>query len=274
VSPLWRDRMRVFLAPERVDMARLRKGLKPKQAVRVAATCEQKPGSPAWEAPLEQFERMIEHADGVDMSITISNAFVRYVVLPAQSSIATPAELHAYAAFQMREVYGERTRTWVISVSAWDPCSGGICAAMERNFLERLTEISSQRKAKLKYVEPYFTGAFDHWYKQFNSNRAWFALLETGRLCIALLENGAWQRISNQRILHDAKDELIAVLHQEALLFSGRKEADETVYLFAPEHHEFALPEGCGWRVSSLQTESMPAPPHYPTRAEVGAGAI
>jgi hypothetical protein len=53
VSLLWRDRMQVFLAPERVDTARLRKGIKPKQAARVAATCEQKPGLPAWEAPLE-----------------------------------------------------------------------------------------------------------------------------------------------------------------------------------------------------------------------------
>jgi hypothetical protein len=273
VSLLWRDRMQVFLAPERVNTARLRKGIKPKQAARVAATCEQKPGLPAWEAPLEQFERITEQARGVDISITISNAFVRYVVLPAQPSIATPAELHAYAAFQMREVYGDRAATWVISVSAWDPCSGGVCAAIERSFLERMTEICSRRKARLKYVEPYFTGAFDHWYKRFNSNRAWFALLETGRVCIALLENGAWQRISNQRILHDVEDELISVLHQEAILFSGSKEADETVYLFAPEHQEFVLPEDCGWRIAPLQTESMPAPPHYPTIAEVTAGA-
>jgi hypothetical protein len=273
VSPLWRDRMQVFLAPERVDLARQSKGIKPKLATRVAAVCEQKPGLPAWEAPLEQFERVLEHAAGVDLSITISNAFVRYVVLPAQPSIATPAELQAYAAFQMREVYGERAGTWVISVSAWDPSGGGVCAAMERSFLERLTEVTSQRKARLKYVEPYLTGAFDHWYKRFNSNRAWFALLETGRLCIALLENGVWQRISNRRILRDAEDELIAMLHQEAILFSGREEANETVYLFAPEHRGFVLPEDCGWRVATLPTESMPAPPHYPTVAEVRAEA-
>ena len=271
MSPLWRDRIRVFLAPERVDLARLGKGLKPKQATRFSAVCEQKPGLLSWEAPLEQFERIIEHADGVDISITISNTFVRYAVLPAQPSIANPAELHTYAAFQMREVYGERAGTWVISVSAWDPCRGGICAAMERNFLERLTEVSSQRKVRLKYVEPYLTGAFDHWYKQFNTNRAWFALVETGRVCIALLENGAWQRISNQRVLHDAEDELITLLHQEAILFSEHKETDETVYLFAPEHHEFALPEDCGWRVAFLASESMPAPPHYPFIAEVMA---
>ncbi len=179
MSPLWRDRMQVFLAPGRVDLARLQKGIKPKQATRLAAACEQKPGLPAWEAPLEQFEQMIENAGGADMSITLSNAFVRYVVLTAQPSIATPAELHAYAAFQMREVFGERAATWDISVSSWDPCSGGICAAVERSFLERLGEVSTRGKVRLKYVEPYLTGAFDHWHKRFNETRAWFALLES-----------------------------------------------------------------------------------------------
>ncbi len=57
MSPLWRDRMQVFLAPGRVDLARLQRGIKPKQAARLAAACEQKPGLPAWEAPLEQFEQ-------------------------------------------------------------------------------------------------------------------------------------------------------------------------------------------------------------------------
>jgi hypothetical protein len=260
--------MQVFIAPGRVDLARVRKGIKAKKPVCVSAACEPKPGLPAWEAPLEQFEQVIENAEGVDMSITISNAFVRYAVLAAQPSIATAAELHAYAAFQMNEVYGERAAAWVTSVSAWDPCSGGICAAMERDFLERLGEASGRRKARLKYVEPYLAGAFDHWNKRFNENRTWFALLETGRFCLALLENGAWQRISNQRIVHDAEGELVAALCQEAILFSGRKEADETVYLFAPEHPGFALPENCGWRVAPLQTVGSPPPAHYPTFVE------
>ena len=88
----------------------------------------------------------------------------------------------------------------------------------------------------------------------------WFALIETGRLCLASLSNGAWQRISNQQILHGVEDELLAALDQEAILFSGRKEAAESVYLFAPEYPELRLPADCGWHIISLQTESMLAP--------------
>jgi hypothetical protein len=108
------------------------------------------------------------------------------------------------------------------------------------------------------------SAAFDQWRKRFNGERIWFALLETGHLCLASLSNGAWQRIRNQRILHNVEDELLAALDQEAILFSGRKEAVEQVYLFAPEHPGLVLPGDCGWQVVSLQNEML-APLHYPS---------
>jgi hypothetical protein len=272
VSPLWRDRIQIFFAPDRVILARSYKSIKPKPAVRLSVECERKPDGTTWESPLAQLEQMLAGADGAEVVITLSNYFIRYAVLAPQKNIANPVELQAYAEFHIREVFGERAAEWMISVSAWDPCSGGVCAAMERGLFERLEELITHRKIRLKYVEPYFTAAFDHWRKRFHGQRAWFALVEAGRLCLALLEEGGWQRISNQRIVLNAGDELLATLHQEAILFSERKEGIDTVYLFAPEHPEVILPEDCGWRVTSLHTGNMPAPPHYPSIAIVPDG--
>ncbi|MBA4143096.1 MAG: hypothetical protein H0X43_08860 [Nitrosospira sp.] len=269
MSPLWRDRIQIFFAPDRVDLVRVHRGIKPEPPVRLSVECEHKPGAPAWAAPLEQLDQMsgTGGGHGAEVSITISNCFVRYVVLAAQQNIANPAELHVLADFHTREVYGEQAADWVTSVSAWDPSGGGVCAAMERALLEGLEEVVTRRKMRLKYVEPYLAGAFDHWHKRFDDRRAWFALVESGRLCLASLENGAWKRISNQRILQNVEDELLAALDQEVMLFAGRKENVETVYLFAPEHPELVLPEDCGWRVALLSTESLPAPAHYPSAA-------
>lgn len=111
---------------------------------------------------------------------------------------------------------------------------------------------------------PYLPEAFDQWRKRFDGERIWFALIETGRLCLASLSNGAWRGIRNQRMLRNVEDELLAALDQEAILLSARKETVEPVYLFAPEHPELALPGDCGWRIIPLQTESVPAPSHYP----------
>jgi hypothetical protein len=270
VSPLWRDRIQVFLSPQRVDLVRLERGIKQKQAERQEAACEPASDLPAWGPPLVQLKQMIANRAGAEIVVLISNHFVRYAVIPPQSKIETPAELYAYAAFQMREVYGERTAAWELSVSDWDPGIGAVCAAIERGLLEGLEELAVSHNMKLKNIEPYLTGAFDHWHKRFDNSRAWFALIETGRLCLALLENGAWRRIVNQRMLHTVEDELLAALEREALLFSSYKEAVERVYLFAPEHPGLTLRSDCGWKVVSLQNEKPPAPPHYPHAAATG----
>ena len=267
MSPLWRDQIQVFFAPDWVELVRSHRGIKPKQAAKLVEVCERDPGSPAWEQPLKRLDQMIADAAGANISITISNAFVRYEVVSPQIKVATPAELYAYAAFHMREVYGERAGAWTLSMSAWDPCCGGVCAAIESTLLQRLNELAAQRKVRLKSIVPYLSGAFDQWRKRLNGERIWFALVETGRLCLAALSNGVWQRIRNQRMLQNAEDELLAALDQEAILFSGCNETIEQVYLFAPEHPGLALPSDCGWRIIPLQTESMPAPLHFPSVA-------
>jgi hypothetical protein len=165
----------------------------------------------------------------------------------------------------MREIFGERASDWMTSVSVWDPLTGGVCAALERSLFERLEDLAARRKVRLRYVEPYLTAAFDHWHKRFDNHGAWFVLVEAERLCLVLLEKGGWLRVSNQRIVEDVKDELLAALDQEAILFSEPREGIETVYLFAPEHPELMLPEDCGWRIAPLHTDSISAPAHYPS---------
>ena len=90
MSPLWRDQMQVFFAPGRVELVRSYRGIKPKQASRLAAACEPDPDLPAWEQPLRQLDQMITDAAGVDITIMISNDFVRYAVISPQTQIATP----------------------------------------------------------------------------------------------------------------------------------------------------------------------------------------
>ena len=89
-------------------------------------------------------------------------------------------------------------------------------------------------------------------------------MIETGRICIALLINGIWHNIRNQRISHDTADELLAALDQEAI-FSGNKEANELVYLFAPEHPELVLSKDCGWSLVPIPTGQIPLLAHYPS---------
>ena len=264
MSRLWRDQIQVFLAPERVDLVRSSRGLKPVQAAKVTAPCKRPQGAPVWQSALQQLEKNLVNAAGTELTITLSNHFVRYVTLPPQTEITTPEEVQSYATFRMREVYAERVNAWVLSVSEWNPVNGAICAAIPRNLMTQLEAISVQYQFKLKEIEPYLASVYDHWQKLLSGSKTYFAVIETGRICIALLVNGIWHSIRNQRILHNVADELLAALDQEAIL-SGNKTAVELVHLFAPEHPELTLPKNCGWNIVPIPIGQIPILAHYPS---------
>jgi len=264
VSPLWRDQLQVFLAPGQISWVRTARGFKPVQAAKVTVLCEPVQGAPVWQAALQQLEKHLIDESGTDLSITLSNHFVRYVTLPPQAEIMTPEEVNSYAAFRMREVYAERVDAWALSVSEWSPLTGAVCAAIPRDLMAELEKMVARLHCKLTEIEPYFASVYDHWQKSLNGDKTYCALVEAGRMCISTQINGVWHSIRNQRIVHSVADELLAALDQEAV-FSGNKAAVEQVFLFAPQHPDLKLPENCGWLSVPLPAERIPAPAHYPS---------
>lgn len=264
MSRLWRDQIQVFLAPERMDLVRSARGFKPVQTAKETVLCERVQGAPVWQPALHQLEEKLGDAAGTELSITLSNHFVRYVALPPQAEITAPEEVKSYATFRMREVYAERVDSWILSVSEWNPLNGAVCAAIPRDLMTRVEELAARYQFKLKEIEPYLASVYDRWQQLLCDNKIYFVVIETGRICIALLINGIWHSIRNQRILKNVADELLAALDQEAVL-SGNKETVEVAHLFAPEHPDLTLPENCGWRIVPIQTGQIPALAHYPT---------
>lgn len=264
MSRLWRDQIQVFLAPERVDLVRFSRGLKPVQTAKITAHCQALQGAAAWQSALQQLEKNLTDAAATELSVTLSNHFVRYVTLPPQAEIASPEEVKSYANFRMREIYAERMDAWVLSVSEWHPITGAICAAIPRVLVTQLEELAARHQCKLKTIEPYLASIHDHWHKLLNGHTIYLAVIEAGRICVSILIDGVWRSIRNQRILHSAADELLAILDQEAI-FLGNKETVDSVYIFAPEHVQLTLPVDCGWNIVPIPTEQIPIPAHYPS---------
>lgn len=264
MSRLWRDQIQVFLAPGRVDLVRSTRGFKSVQTAKTTALCEFTRGMPVWLSALQQLEKNLIDAPGTELTITLSNHFIRYVTLPPQAEITSPEEVGSYAIFRIREIYAERVDSWMLSVSEWNPINGAICAAIPRDLMTQLEALAVRSHCKLKETEPYLASAYDRWQTLLSGSKTYFAVIETGRICLALLINGIWHSIRNQRILHSAADELLAALDQEAIL-SGNKEAVELVHLFAPEHPELTLPKNCGWSIIPLPTGQIPVLAHYPS---------
>lgn len=272
MSQLWRDQIQVFFAPGRIDLVRLPKGLKAAPLPKISNNFELGTDTALWKRPIEQLAQLLEKENsarslkGAELSITLSNHFVRYAVIQFQQGIKDAQEFFAYAQFQMREIYGDRIDSWDISMSDWDPKSGGICAALERELIQQLQALAVRFHMKLKQIEPYLTAAFDQWGRAINQQQFWFIVVEPARLCVLLFSNGGWKSIRNQRLLNTIEAELPVLLEQEAII-ANQRELIELVFIFAPEHADLQLPLESSWQFNRLPFGSILPPPHFPTLA-------
>ncbi|PSJ17844.1 hypothetical protein [Nitrosomonas supralitoralis] len=264
MSRLWRDQIQVFLAPGRLDWVRLKCGLKPVQTDKVTVFFEPAANAPIWNSAVDELDKVLTEAARTEVSVILSNHFLRYATLPPQNEIASPEEVKSYAEFRMREVYAERVDSWELSISDWNPVDGAVCAAIPRELIMQLEQMASSHGCTIKVIEPYMASVYDRWQTHLKGEKIYLAVIETGRICIAITHHGKWQSIRNQRISHSAARDLLAALDQE-VIWSGAKEAMEFVYLFAPEHPEMSLPQDSGWCIISLPAGKKPALAHYPS---------
>lgn len=269
MSLSWRNRIQIFLAPDRVDLTGIARGIRPVQQFRQSGVCVQEDDSrQQWKAPLQLLEQMLAQVDGdfrrgAELHVVLSNHFVRYGVIAPQPSLANPDELMAYAGFQMREIYGERIDDWELSLSAWDPCGGAWCAAIARDLQSGLEALVRRLEIRLVRTEPYLAAAFDHGSKQLTGKQIWFVLVETGRFCLVSQREGIWCCVRNQRIVKHLQEELLSALELESIA-SGLAEAAGPVYVFAPGFTGL-LPESVlRWQFICLSKEEFPIPVHFP----------
>lgn len=269
MSLSWRNRIQIFLAPDRVDLTGIACGIRPVQQFRQSGVCVQENDSrQQWKAPLRLLEQMIGQMDdrfrrGSELHITLSNHFVRYGVIAPQPSLANPDELMAYAGFQMREIYGERIDDWELSLSTWDPYGGALCAAIARDLQSELVMLARQYDTRFACIEPYLAAALDHWSKRLVEKRVWFVLVETGRFCLVVLSEGAWRCARNQRVVENLQEELLAALEQESIILSPDQSV-ERVYVFAPELTGQLPVHDLRWQFVRLPDEKHPAPSYFP----------
>ena len=146
------------------------------------------------EGGLEALRRKVAAAQGrVDVTVVLSNHFVRYAVLPQQHGISPEEEL-ALARFQFAKIHGERAKAWEVRV-----CEGLACA-IDAALLEGLRSCFPKTgKARLASVQPHLMAAYNRARRRIPREGAWLVLAERGRTCLARLAASGWAWVHNGR---------------------------------------------------------------------------
>lgn len=240
--PLWRDRIGVELSPQSVAWVRLGRGLHPDVVAKGHENVLPQAGEPVWQAALVKLEQLIigEQWKSAEVTVVLSNHFVRYDCLPWNEGVDDEDELLALARHRLAHIYGSAAQAWALRISPAGKGDARLVAAVDDSFLEMLKQSMAEAAVKLHSIQPYMMASFNRYAKGLAQGDGWFVAAEGGRFALALFRGGQWKRI----LLRRGDD--MAALHEwleRENLASGEGASCREVFLFGPElPREAALP--------------------------------
>jgi hypothetical protein len=209
-------------------------------------------------APGDAVEGLQVEGGRVDLTVVLSNHFVRYALLPWSDSLDTPEEEEAFARHQFTRIYGERAAAWTFRCSEGAAGDARLASAIDTELLEKLRATFAQPPVRLVSVQPELMAVYNRHRKAVPAEGAWLVLLEPGRACIALRGPQGWLAVRNARLQADDAESWIAQLDQERRRVGGDTPA--LALLHAPGGLT-AIPEAPGWRFQALPNAVFPYAP-------------
>jgi hypothetical protein len=190
-------------------------------------------------------------------SIILSNHIARYVLVPWNESLFDDNERMAYALHCFRQVYGEVANDWELRLSPDRDGAAQVSSAVDRRLLASLRESLARRGVTIKSICPHLMAAYNGVNLMLRQSNAWFAVVEPGNLCLALLRNGRLVRLRSMRITNEWQAEMHLLLEREECLAGVNSDVTE-VFVITSDDRTMPFPTTCRWkfrRISPLPVQ-------------------
>ena len=215
------ERLRIGLAPEQVDLARLRFGLSRSAARQSSVSCTPKPGEAPWQAALAALDGALAElgSRGGSAAVVLSNHWVRYAVLPWQPSVTSAGEVEQLARLHFERNFGAAAASWTIRTCDRGYGAAHLACAVDTALIAALQACLATHGMRLGTLQPLLMAAYNDARREFSGNTA-FAIVEAGRVCLGLLQQDRWLAIASRRAgadLGEAIEQELATLDTDAV---------------------------------------------------------
>jgi hypothetical protein len=197
---LWRDQLRIGLAPDRLVLAAYRRGIRPVLAGKDLIAVEPSRSLGDWRPAVEALPAALARFPGnrAQVTVVLSNHFARYALLPWIPALRTDDEWLALARERLAIVHGQSAEEWTVLASETAHHGPRVACAVDRALLEALEE-KIGGGATLVSVQPYLMAAYNRVRPAIEGESCWLVVAEPGRLTLALIQDGVWGAIRTRR---------------------------------------------------------------------------
>lgn len=197
MSPSWRERVVVGLAPERLSALLLGRGWRPRLLDRHALPLVgQEAGG--WDAGIKALTTLLDEPGwrGRDIAIVLSGHYVRHAIFPVSTGLSD-RERQALAALVFDNTFGDLAREWELRVSPPHKGLQTLACGMPRALLEALKTVCAGR-GRLSSLRPGLMPVFNRIRRDIGRSVGCLALVETGRTTLAFFELGQWKYVDSR----------------------------------------------------------------------------
>jgi hypothetical protein len=227
VSRLFPDRLLIRLAPSGASYVRTAAG--PRRRVVEQGSV---PASALASIPVPR---------RCDVTVILSNHFVRYALVPWSDSLGSEAEEEAYVRHHFAKIHGERAKRWVLRSSEAPRGASRLASAVDPELLASVRQgFPEEGRARLISVQPYLMTVLNRWRRAIPRGGAWLAVAEPERACVALHDGATLRAVQN------ARGDWLPLLERERHRLEG--ELPDLVLVMG----ESAPADGAGWRFREL----------------------
>jgi hypothetical protein len=260
VLPQWRDEVVAYIAPHRVALARINRGLRPRVVASVESTLESNPAA----NPQAAFARLAEliadsqwqHAAA---RVVLADAWVRYGIVPAPAVNLDADGQLSHARYVLADHYGDTLSDWSITLTDVPPGRPYVVCATPSPLRSELSDVLAAAQLSLISLQPQLVVSFNAWRTRLPADESWFVSIDEGSLAAVHVVGGEWQRVHTVRLSSDWTVELQRLRafgrYTESQAGAGQLYIDAPVSMRTDGRR--ALPE-LGWLEPDARQERMP----------------
>ncbi|WP_221763714.1 hypothetical protein [Methyloradius palustris] len=221
---LIKDQVQIFLHPQQLTLVRLTGRFKKRVLHQAVIPCAPIHDGNQWTSTIAALGLALQGAQWRDVkpTIVLSNHFVRYAVIPWNSLLNNAVEKQAYLKHCFTLAYGESTKSWDLRMSDAGLNMPALASGIDQGLLSAIRDVMTQVNLDCQHIQPHLMIAINQLTKQdvipAAQNSTWFVLLETGRLCIALISGGAFVSVKTYAAEPDMAQQISALIKRESVI--------------------------------------------------------
>ncbi|WP_019143018.1 hypothetical protein [Noviherbaspirillum massiliense] len=253
---MWRDQLRIAIAPDRLLAVRIsgtiRRQILDKQDISVSTQGND------WRTALSALTDLLKQPawQKADAVVILSNRFAVYQLLPWSGTALSAEEQLARARHVYAQSHGETADALELRISEGDLGEASLAAGVERELLASLREGFKASSVRLVSVQPYLMSAFNGFRNKLGRGALWFAVLEPGMMCLALLDRGGWQSLRVKQTSDNWFDDLQLMLRREQVT-NGLAEQVRRLAICLLDGQKVEFSAADGWSLERLQLSPM-----------------